>query len=80
MNLNIKVEPFAGVIKASPSHTPRLLINREAVGPFKKTKRKTDLKLLGDLSQCLDDLIEKLGWKDELENLISNELDKLVCF
>ena len=61
-------------------HTPRLLINREAVGPFKGCKRKTDLKILGDLSECLDDFLVKLGWKEELENLVNTEIDKLVNF
>jgi hypothetical protein len=59
-------------------NTPRLLINREAVGPFISCKRKTDLKLLGDLSDCLDEFVIKLGWKEELERLINAETDRLV--
>ncbi len=74
------MEPFAGVIKSSHMNTPRLLINREAVGPFISCKRKTDLKILGDLSDCLDEFVIKLGWKEELERLITTETDRLVRF
>lgn len=79
MGTSLAVEPFAGVIKASRINVPRLLINREAVGPFKKMKRKTDLRILGDLLEGLDVLIKKLGWENELDELMKFELDKFVC-
>ena len=43
----IKVEPFASIVNECHMATPRLLLNMEPVGPFKKIKRKKDLTLLG---------------------------------
>lgn len=58
-------------------------MNKNLVGPFKKSKNsngKKDVTILGDLIGCLDMLIESVGWQDELDQLILREKDILVCF
>ncbi len=55
-----------------------MLINREAVGQFKKCSRLKDLRLLGDLVDSIDILVEKLGWKNDLDELMRYELMKNV--
>jgi hypothetical protein len=51
------------------------------VGPFKLISLKNaltkDLQILGDLTTCIDFLVEKLGWKQELDELIHKEI-KLI--
>jgi len=77
MGTSLKVEPFASIIKGSHVNTPRLLLNREAVGPFKNIKRRKDVVTLGNLIESLDELVDKLGWKNELEELMETEIQKL---
>jgi hypothetical protein len=58
--------------------TARLLVNREAVGPFKTCPRQKDLRILGDLLESIDIIVKKLGWKEDLDELMTNELLKAV--
>lgn len=49
---------------------PRVLINRELVGPFRSHRRRpTDLAVTGDLVQSVRELTEEAGWLRELEEL-----------
>ena len=41
MGTSLEVEPFASIVDAAKPETPRLLINREAVGPWLSKKSKT---------------------------------------
>jgi NAD-dependent deacetylase sirtuin 3 len=88
-NADLKVEPFANIIQNTRNSVPRLLLNKESVGPFKLIKVSKgangfnnpnckDLQILGDLINCVDFFVEKLGWKDELDELVSRETKALV--
>ena len=49
---------------------PRVLINREAVGPFKhQRKRSKDVVLAGDISNKITELIRLAGWTEQLNQL-----------
>ena len=49
---------------------PRLLLNRELVGPFKSRRRKQeDFALTGDLVTSVKEISQLAGWQEELENL-----------
>lgn len=49
---------------------PRLLLNRELVGPFKQRhKRATDLAMTGDLVESVEELVRAAGWEGELRAL-----------
>jgi hypothetical protein len=76
--MNIKVHPFADMLSQSRRETVSLLVNRETVGPFKTCQRQKDLKILGDLLESIDMIVEKLGWQKELNQLMQNELIKNV--
>jgi hypothetical protein len=78
-----KVEPFSNLIQESKENVPRLLINKESVGPFKSTKfnsKKKDFQILGDLIFGIESLADKLGWKLELDELIESELKNIVIY
>ena len=42
-----QVEPFAGIVDSCRIYIPRLLFNREAVGPFKSKPRMNDVTVKG---------------------------------
>ncbi|KAK7085059.1 NAD-dependent protein deacetylase sirtuin-3, mitochondrial [Halocaridina rubra] len=64
---SLEVYPFAGIAEAVGYSTPRVLINRDVVGSF--GSRTNDYMLLGDLEDCVRQLVNCLGWATELENL-----------
>ncbi|XP_044115796.1 NAD-dependent protein deacetylase sirtuin-3, mitochondrial isoform X3 [Neovison vison] len=74
---DIWVEPFASLSEAVRSSVPRLLINRDLVGPFAWRPRGTDVVQLGDVVQGVERLVELLGWTEELQELVQQETDKL---
>lgn len=55
-------------------------MNLKSVGPFriKLDSRKKDLQILGDLVNCIEFFTEKLGWHDELTDLIEKEKVMIV--
>ena len=59
---------------------PRLLINREAVGPFARpaSSRSQDLAVTGDLVETVQKLTRVLGWKKPMEDLITENESRLV--
>ena len=68
----LQVEPFASLAALPRFNVPRVLINREVVGPFKhQRKRPTDVAVTEDLVQSVKSLAEQAGWLQELEELIS---------
>ncbi|CAF0791782.1 unnamed protein product [Brachionus calyciflorus] len=78
MGTSLEVEPFANIILGSHFNAPRLLMNKESVGPFKKIKkldRRKDLQMLGDLVDIVNEFVNKLGWANDLEKLITKETE-----
>ena len=72
--LLLQVEPFASLASMPHLNIPRLLINREAVGPFRhRRKRSTDVVMTGDLVECVSQLADIAGWAKELEILAKGE-------
>ena len=52
---------------------PRLLLNRELVGPFKsRRKKQEDFALTGDLVTSVKEISQLAGWQEELEELSSS--------
>ena len=69
---SLQVHPFAGLIDMVPRTVPRILINREAVGPFQHVRPTRggsgrDHFWQGDADQASGILAELLGWKGELD-------------
>ena len=74
-----QVEPFASLAALPRFSVPRVLINRELVGPFKhRRKRATDLAMTGDLVECVSDLAAMAGWEKELEVLVKGTMYAMV--
>ncbi|XP_046300620.1 NAD-dependent protein deacetylase sirtuin-3, mitochondrial isoform X2 [Marmota monax] len=71
------VEPFASLSEAVGSSVPRLLINRDLVGPFTWRPRRRDVALLGDVIHSVERLVELLGWTEEMQDLVQRETGKL---
>ncbi|XP_077476863.1 NAD-dependent protein deacetylase sirtuin-3, mitochondrial isoform X1 [Stigmatopora argus] len=72
MGTSLEVEPFASLAGAVRGSVPRLLINRDLVGPFGlQNNRPCDVVLLGDVVSGVQTLVDALGWTQELEALIA---------
>lgn len=70
MGTTLMVYPFAGLANEVGLLTPRLLLNREAVGPFKQcdnVNNYRDVRVLGDCDKGCLELAEKLGWGEEVK-------------
>ncbi|XP_064417425.1 NAD-dependent protein deacetylase sirtuin-3 isoform X1 [Latimeria chalumnae] len=66
-----QIEPFASIVDSARSYVPRLLLNRDLVGPFKrKPMRNTDVAELGDLIENIKRLVGILGWEEKMDELI----------
>ncbi|XP_018763500.2 NAD-dependent protein deacetylase sirtuin-3, mitochondrial isoform X2 [Serinus canaria] len=74
---SLEVEPFASLAGAVCSSVPRVLINRELVGPFAWQQRHNDVAQLGDVVGGVEKLVELLGWNEEMQTLIQKEKEKL---
>ncbi|XP_050831687.1 NAD-dependent protein deacetylase sirtuin-3, mitochondrial isoform X3 [Serinus canaria] len=74
---DFRVEPFASLAGAVCSSVPRVLINRELVGPFAWQQRHNDVAQLGDVVGGVEKLVELLGWNEEMQTLIQKEKEKL---
>lgn len=72
-----QVEPFASLSEAVQKSVPRLLINRDLVGPFAWSPRSKDVAHLGDVVESVERLVDLLGWTQELQNLIHRETGKV---
>ncbi|GFO26832.1 NAD-dependent protein deacetylase sirtuin-3-like [Plakobranchus ocellatus] len=71
MGTSLEVQPFAGIIDTVRWSVPRLLFNRNAVGPFKHGKRAKDFISEGDLIECLQDFVNLSGMKEDMVDLIT---------
>ncbi|XP_044281961.1 NAD-dependent protein deacetylase sirtuin-3, mitochondrial isoform X1 [Varanus komodoensis] len=74
---SLEVEPFASLAGAVRASVPRVLINRDLVGPFAYQPQHSDVAELGDVIRGVKKVVELLGWKEELEELIKKEKEKL---
>ncbi|KFP80670.1 hypothetical protein N311_07834, partial [Apaloderma vittatum] len=57
---SLEVEPFASLAGAVRGSVPRVLINRELVGPFAWHQRYNDVAQLGDVVSGVEKLVELL--------------------
>ncbi|XP_072495688.1 NAD-dependent protein deacetylase sirtuin-3, mitochondrial isoform X1 [Notamacropus eugenii] len=73
---SLEVEPFASLSQASRRSVPRVLINRELVGPFAWQPRHNDVVQLGDIISGVEILVKALGWTEEIEALLQRETAK----
>lgn len=71
MGTSLEVEPFASLAGAVRSSVPRLLINRDLVGPFAWGRRPHDVVQLGDVVSGVKALVDALGWARELDALMA---------
>jgi len=79
--------PFSSLVDRVPKSTPRILINRDAVGPFTRLSSSRSHGILGnggrdvfwegDADDGVMQLAEELGWGDELRDLIKSGRAKL---
>uniref|UniRef100_A0A8C5YDB2 Sirtuin 3 n=1 Tax=Microcebus murinus TaxID=30608 RepID=A0A8C5YDB2_MICMU len=76
LGTSLEVEPFASLSEAVGSSVPRLLINRDLVGPLAWRPRSRDVAQLGDMVHSVERLVELLGWTEELQDLIQRETGK----
>ncbi|KAL7424500.1 Sir2 histone deacetylase Hst2 [Cryptotrichosporon argae] len=80
---SLQVQPFASLVNYVRPTCPRLLINREAVGPFVRAGWKEGTRdgcWLGDCDEGVRRLCDLLGWEKELGRLVKEgraELEKL---
>lgn len=72
------MEPFASLAGAVRSSVPRVLINRDLVGPFAHQPKYNDVAELGDVIGGVEKMVELLGWKAELQELIRKEKEKVA--
>ncbi|KAG3284275.1 NAD-dependent protein deacetylase sirtuin-3, mitochondrial isoform X1 [Ictidomys tridecemlineatus] len=77
LGTSLEVEPFASLSEAVGSSVPRLLINRDLVGPFTWRPRRRDVAQLGDVIHSVERLVELLGWTEEMQDLVQRETGKL---
>ena len=75
------MQPFAGIANEVKRKTPRVLINKDIVGPFARSwqRRPNDVILKGDVVDRLTDLIKLLGWEEMAKTLLdtsNKEWDK----
>ncbi|BFZ04260.1 hypothetical protein BsWGS_07299 [Bradybaena similaris] len=71
MGTSLEVQPFAGIIDTVRWTVPRVLFNRDAVGPFRHGKRAKDFVSPGDILECLQSFAHAAGFKEDMEDLIT---------
>eukprot|EP00116_Pleurobrachia_bachei_P001842 sb/3462104/ len=76
MGTSLNVEPFSELVDAVPKRTPRVLLNRDAVGPFSGKRRKNDIFIQGDIGSNIKQLLNLIGWsvcRSDSEETVSEE-------
>ena len=85
MGTSLTVQPFASLINEVGMNVPRVLINMEKVGivsdpitgdtgmMFDSPKNFRDVAILGPCDDGCLSLADKLGWKQDIQNLITRE-------
>ena len=76
--LSPQVEPFAGIASAVDRSTPRLLLNREIVGPFSRRweRRGNDVVQCGDVVEGVHKLVDLLGWSESMDAIMNSANEK----
>ncbi|XP_069480017.1 NAD-dependent protein deacetylase sirtuin-3, mitochondrial isoform X2 [Ambystoma mexicanum] len=75
---SLEVEPFASLAGVVRGSVPRLLINRDLVGPFAcRTPKHCDVAELGDVIQGVQRLVSLLEWTEKVQDLMQQETEKL---
>ncbi|XP_008946576.1 PREDICTED: NAD-dependent protein deacetylase sirtuin-3, mitochondrial, partial [Merops nubicus] len=74
---SLEVDPSAGRAGAVRGSVPRVLINRDLVGPFAWHQRYNDVAQLGDVVSGVQKLVELLDWTEEMRTLIQKEKEKV---
>ena len=72
---SLSVQPFSSLIHQVRENVPRVLINKEAVGPFRFCNMSCcfrDVLIQGDCDEGVKALCAELGWMEELEALYEN--------
>ncbi|XP_048862915.1 NAD-dependent protein deacetylase sirtuin-3 isoform X4 [Brienomyrus brachyistius] len=79
MGTSLQIEPFASLVNTVRSTVPRLLLNRDPVGPFQRVPlRRGDYMELGDLLDSVRKLAQILGWHQDICDLIQDEEQKVA--
>ncbi|XP_043944082.1 NAD-dependent protein deacetylase sirtuin-3-like isoform X2 [Protopterus annectens] len=74
MGTSLEIEPFASIVNSVRPTVPRLLLNRNAVGPFKRIPlRNNDVVELGDLTESLKKLVSLLHCNNEMDALMKKQ-------
>ncbi|XP_063800747.1 NAD-dependent protein deacetylase sirtuin-3-like isoform X2 [Pseudophryne corroboree] len=63
------VEPFASLVYTVTRSTPRVLINRDPVGPFMSNSDGLNVLELGEVTSAVKRFVQLLGWEHELAEL-----------
>ena len=75
MGTALEVYPFAGLVYETNPEVPRVLINRDVVGPFHRARRrKTDFVLEGDIVEMTREVVKELGWEEKMERLMDENM------
>ncbi|NXJ68022.1 SIR3 deacetylase, partial [Rostratula benghalensis] len=77
MGTSLEVEPFASLAGAVRRGGPRVLINRDLVGPFSWQQRGGDVAQLGDVVTGVEKLVELRGGEEEMQTLMRKEKEKV---
>ncbi|XP_075458352.1 NAD-dependent protein deacetylase sirtuin-3-like isoform X2 [Ascaphus truei] len=78
MGTALEIDPFASIVNSARPNIPRLLLNRDLVGPFKKKPLKsTDVVELGELCDITKKFVHALNWQDDMEEMI--EIHRIQC-
>ncbi|XP_053321644.1 NAD-dependent protein deacetylase sirtuin-3-like [Spea bombifrons] len=74
MGTSLEIEPFADIVNSVRPNVPRLLLNRDLVGPFKtKPLKNTDVVELGELCDITRKLVCSLNWQKEMEEILKSQ-------
>ncbi|XP_063784516.1 NAD-dependent protein deacetylase sirtuin-3-like isoform X2 [Pseudophryne corroboree] len=74
MGTSLEIEPFANIVNSVRPNVPRLLMNRDAVGPFKtKPMKSTDVVQLGELCDVTRKFLKALNWQTDMEEVMQSQ-------
>ncbi|KAG8579681.1 hypothetical protein GDO81_011003 [Engystomops pustulosus] len=73
MGTSLEIEPFANIVNAVRPNVPRLLINRDLVGPFENNPLKsTDVVELGELCEVIRKFVSVLNWQTDMDEILKS--------
>ena len=71
------MEPFASLVNSVHYNVPRVLFNRDLVGPFSHRRtRPWDVACAGDLTESVRKLVDLIGWSDDLESIMKGTMER----